>query len=105
MTGPDKYAKGRDECTATPDVSIHAKPIDWAESGWYPAYWKYTAALFACSGWSDDWYVKIAENLEEGPDHDAWLAIMRHEMWDRDIVIVVESLLLKKSLSWRTYSE
>lgn len=29
--------------------------IDWEYGGWYPSYWKYTRAVFACGRWEDDW--------------------------------------------------
>ncbi|CZR69578.1 uncharacterized protein PAC_19478 [Phialocephala subalpina] len=29
--------------------------IDWEASGWYPSYWEFANAMFACGRWEDDW--------------------------------------------------
>ncbi|KAK6376143.1 hypothetical protein LTS17_007394 [Exophiala oligosperma] len=29
--------------------------IDWEFAGWYPSYWEYSRAIFACGHFDDDW--------------------------------------------------
>ena len=62
-----------------PDGTISI--VDWAASGWYPSYWEYATAMFACGRWMDDWNVYLAQILEEFPNHYAWLNTIRVEMW------------------------
>lgn len=38
--------------------------IDWEFAGWYPSYWEYARALFACGPWDDDWSVWVDRFLE-----------------------------------------
>ncbi|OAA54842.1 phosphotransferase enzyme family protein [Niveomyces insectorum RCEF 264] len=41
--------------------------IDWESAGWYPDYWEYCLAMFACGNWNDDWNEWIAKILDEYP--------------------------------------
>ncbi|KAH6664257.1 hypothetical protein B0J14DRAFT_493782, partial [Halenospora varia] len=29
--------------------------VDWETVGWYPSYWEYSKAIFACGRRADDW--------------------------------------------------
>ncbi|CAG9947158.1 unnamed protein product [Clonostachys rosea f. rosea IK726] len=42
--------------------------IDWEAAGWYPAFWEYAVAHFACD-WRDNWYIWISRVLDEFPNH------------------------------------
>ncbi|KAF7550153.1 hypothetical protein G7046_g8108 [Stylonectria norvegica] len=55
--------------------------VDWAASGWYPSYWEYATAMFACGNWRDDWHVYLAKILDEYPNQFAWMKTLRIEMW------------------------
>ncbi|KAM3544604.1 hypothetical protein ARSEF1564_002472 [Beauveria bassiana] len=55
--------------------------VDWAASGWYPAYWEYAVAVCAHRGWSSDWHTYIRLFLDEYPNHFAWMSRLRMERW------------------------
>lgn len=37
--------------------------IDWEVAGWYPSYWEFSRALFACGRWDDDWHEWVGKAL------------------------------------------
>ncbi|KAH6642740.1 kinase-like domain-containing protein [Boeremia exigua] len=55
--------------------------IDWEFAGWYPSYWEYARAIFACGRWDDDWSDWVDEMLEPYRNEYAWLGILIREMW------------------------
>lgn len=55
--------------------------MDWETAGWYPEYWEYALATFACGRWSDDWHEYIAYTLAEYPNEYAWFEMIRREIW------------------------
>ncbi|CAH0047239.1 unnamed protein product [Clonostachys solani] len=54
--------------------------IDWEAAGWYPAFWEYAVAHFACD-WRDDWYIWISRVLDEYPNHFVWVDTIFRELW------------------------
>ncbi|KAK7212017.1 hypothetical protein V2G26_019195 [Clonostachys chloroleuca] len=54
--------------------------IDWEAAGWYPAFWEYAVAHFACD-WRDDWYIWISRVLDEYPNHFIWIDTIFRELW------------------------
>ena len=38
--------------------------IDWAWAGWYPSFWEYGNAIWACLGFEDDWHAWVGKILE-----------------------------------------
>ena len=55
--------------------------IDWETAGWYPEYWEYALAMFACGSWEDDWHEYVAGMLTEYPNEYAWFDMLRRELW------------------------
>ena len=55
--------------------------IDWETAGWYPAYWEYASAVFACGSWQDDWHEYVPRILDEYPNEYAWFDMLRRELW------------------------
>ncbi|OWT42296.1 phosphotransferase enzyme family protein [Pochonia chlamydosporia 170] len=55
--------------------------IDWETAGWYPEYWEYAMAVFACGAWQDDWHEFIGQVLVEYPTEYAWFDMLRRELW------------------------
>jgi hypothetical protein len=55
--------------------------IDWESAGWYPSYWEYALAMFACGGWRDDWHKYVAGVLDEYPNEYVWFDMVRKELW------------------------
>ncbi|KAG8412964.1 hypothetical protein J3458_013387 [Metarhizium acridum] len=55
--------------------------IDWEAAGWYPEYWEYAMAVFACGAWQDDWHEFIGQVLVEYPIEYAWSDMPRRELW------------------------
>ncbi|KAG8410761.1 hypothetical protein J3458_016858 [Metarhizium acridum] len=55
--------------------------VDWESAGWYPSYWEYALAMFACGGWRDDWHEYVASILDEYPNEYVWFDMMRRELW------------------------
>lgn len=39
--------------------------VNWATSGWYPSYWEYTMAMFACGNWEDNWHAFVGRIFDE----------------------------------------
>lgn len=55
--------------------------IDWESAGWYPEYWEYALAMFACGAWDDDWHEYLGHILTEFPNEYAWFEMLRKELW------------------------
>lgn len=55
--------------------------IDWEYAGWYPSYWEYARAIFACGRWSDDWSDWVDRMLEPFRNEYAWMGILLRELW------------------------
>ena len=55
--------------------------IDWETAGWYPEYWEYALAMFACGAWRDDWHEYLGHILAEYPNEYAWFEMLRKELW------------------------
>ena len=55
--------------------------IDWESAGWYPSYWEYASAMFACGDWQDNWHEYVSVVLDEYPNEYAWFDIVRRELW------------------------
>ena len=55
--------------------------IDWETAGWYPSYWEYSLAIFACGRWDDDWHIWVAKILDEYLNEFAWMDMIRRELW------------------------
>lgn len=55
--------------------------VDWESAGWYPSYWEYAIAMFACGDWRDDWHKYLANILEEYPNEYVWFEMLRRELW------------------------
>jgi aminoglycoside phosphotransferase (APT) family kinase protein len=57
--------------------------LDWEFAGWYPNYWEYSRALFACGMWDDDWGLWV--NTIFAPDlylnEWAWMRMLLLELW------------------------
>ncbi|USP78756.1 hypothetical protein yc1106_06030 [Curvularia clavata] len=55
--------------------------IDWEFSGWYPSYWEYSRAIFACGRWEDDWNCWVDRMLEPFRNETAWVTSLLRELW------------------------
>ncbi len=55
--------------------------IDWESAGWYPSYWEYALAMFACGSWRDDWHEYVGLTLDEYPNEYVWLDMLVRELW------------------------
>lgn len=55
--------------------------IDWETAGWYPSYWEYARAIFACFGFEDDWSFWLEQALDPYLNEYAWMYILMLEMW------------------------
>jgi hypothetical protein len=67
--------------TPTDDALPELVIIDWEFAGWYPSYWEYARAIFACGRWDDDWNDWVDEMLEPYRNEYAWVEILLREMW------------------------
>ena len=55
--------------------------IDWEFAGWYPSYWEFTKALFACGRFEDGWSHWLLQILEPFWTEYSWLNTMMYELW------------------------
>jgi hypothetical protein len=55
--------------------------LDWETAGWYPDYWEYVRAFFACARFEDDWNLWLDTILKPFPREYAWMYILIKEMW------------------------
>lgn len=63
------------------DTDIELVIIDWEFAGWYPSYWEYAKAIFACGRWDDDWNDWVDQILEPFRNENAWMGILLRELW------------------------
>lgn len=63
------------------DNDMHVTIIDWEYAGWYPSYWEYARALFACGRFEDDWNMWINCILEPYLNEYAWMNMLMLELW------------------------
>lgn len=62
---------------ARPEIVI----IDWEFAGWYPSYWEYARAIFACGRWEDDWNEWVDKILQPYRNEFAWIGMILRELW------------------------
>lgn len=55
--------------------------IDWEFAGWYPSYWEYARAIFACGRFDDDWSEWIDFSLEAYQNEWPWMQMLIVELW------------------------
>ena len=55
--------------------------IDWEFAGWYPSYWEYSRALYACGRWDDDWSLWVGKVLDPYLNEWAWMDMLLRELW------------------------
>ncbi|KAF2128093.1 hypothetical protein P153DRAFT_367983 [Dothidotthia symphoricarpi CBS 119687] len=60
-----------------PDIVI----IDWEYAGWYPSYWDYARAIYACGRWEDDWNEWVEQFLEPFRNEYAWMELLLRILW------------------------
>jgi tRNA A-37 threonylcarbamoyl transferase component Bud32 len=63
----------------TKDYSITI--IDWEFAGWYPSYWEYSRAIFACGHFDDDWSEWVDFSLDVYRNEWAWMQMLMLELW------------------------
>jgi len=55
--------------------------IDWEFAGWYPSYWEYSRAVFACGHFDDDWSKWVDYCLDVYRNEWAWMQMLMLELW------------------------
>lgn len=55
--------------------------IDWEFAGWYPSYWEYSRAIFACGHFDDDWSEWVDFCLDVYRNEWAWMQMLMLELW------------------------
>ena len=55
--------------------------IDWEFAGWYPSYWEYSRAIFACGRFEDDWSLWVDLSLDTFRNEWAWMQMLILELW------------------------
>jgi len=55
--------------------------LDWETAGWYPSYWEFGRALFACGYWGDDWGLHVTEFLDPFWNEWALTQMLLLELW------------------------
>lgn len=55
--------------------------IDWEFAGWYPSYWEYARAIFACGRFEDDWSKWVDMSLDTYRNEWAWMQMLILELW------------------------
>ncbi len=55
--------------------------IGWEISGWYPSYWEYARAMFACGHFTDDWSYWVDKILDRYLNEWAWMQMIILELW------------------------
>lgn len=71
----------RDRATQPESAHLELVIIDWEFAGWYPSYWEYARAIFACGRWDDDWNDWVDEILEPYRNEYAWMEMLLRELW------------------------
>ncbi|PQE25737.1 phosphotransferase enzyme family protein [Rutstroemia sp. NJR-2017a BBW] len=61
------------------DDTFNVAIIDWEFAGWYPTYWEYALAIFACGAWRDDWHRWVDKILDPFYNEYAWMQMFRIE--------------------------
>ncbi|TVY25786.1 hypothetical protein LHYA1_G004602 [Lachnellula hyalina] len=61
--------------------SLEVVVVDWETSGWYPSYWEYSKAMFACGRWYDDWNFWVGKIMDEHFTEWAWVDMVMRECW------------------------
>jgi hypothetical protein len=73
--------RSRQDTNGDSNVEPEIVIIDWEFAAWYPSYWEYSRAIFACGHWKDDWDVSVERILELAIVEYAWVYMMLHELW------------------------
>lgn len=55
--------------------------IDWEFAGWYPSYWDYFRAVYACGRWNNDWSLWVEKVLDPYYNEWAWMDMLYKELW------------------------
>ena len=55
--------------------------IDWEAAGWYPTYWEWARAIFACGLWKDDWCIWLRKVLDPYVTEWAIMHMLFMELW------------------------
>jgi thiamine kinase-like enzyme len=55
--------------------------IDWEYAAWYPDYWEYAHAMFACGMWNDDWSAYVQQILDPYLIQFPWLEKIFLDLW------------------------
>jgi thiamine kinase-like enzyme len=55
--------------------------IDWEFAGWYPSYWEYARAIFACGRFDDDCNEWIDLSLDVYRNEWDWMQMLILELW------------------------
>lgn len=57
--------------------------LDWEFAGWYPSYWEYSRAVYACGRWDDDWCLAVNKIFapELYSNEWAWMNMLLLELW------------------------
>ncbi|TVY33115.1 hypothetical protein LSUB1_G008439 [Lachnellula subtilissima] len=63
------------------DDTFELAVIDWENAGWYPNYWEFAIALFACGSWKDDWHKWVGRSLDLFLNEFVWMQMLRSELW------------------------
>ena len=76
--------------------------IDWEFAGWYPSYWEYARAIFACGRFDDDWSEWIDFSLDVYRNEWAWMQMLIVELWSQSVVLNhLQRRTLKMVAAWR----
>ncbi|PGH23155.1 hypothetical protein AJ80_02787 [Polytolypa hystricis UAMH7299] len=68
------------ECNDEVEGGFELIVIDWEFSGWYPSYWEYSRAVFACGLWNDDWSHWVEKGLDPYLNEWTWMEMLK-ELW------------------------
>lgn len=63
--------------TRTQDLQITL--IDWELAGFYPSYWEYALAVYACGRWNSDWSFWLNAALEKYLTEWPWIFMLRND--------------------------
>jgi hypothetical protein len=71
----------RDRETQSDGAHLELVIIDWEFAGWYPSYWEYARAIFACGRWDDDWNDWVDKILKPFRNEYVWMEMLLRELW------------------------
>lgn len=54
--------------------------IDWEAAGWYPSFWEYSMAMFACD-FKDDWQLWLGKVIDECLSECSWMLMLWREIY------------------------